>query len=122
MKRLRHALAGLAAVTALAACGGPGLATVSGTVLGSFPCGSATTCQRPIGIQALTFQPEDRNLRPVTTDSDTSGRYSVRLPAGTWTVLVGGGAQKAWPLIHVAGYPGERQTVDLALPIVSGEG
>ena len=123
MRRLPRVLMTLAAATALsAACGGPSQASVTGTVVGAYTCG-ATMCQQSIGIQSLTFRSDDSGQPTLATRSDSSGHYSIRLPAGNWTVSVGAGSlPSAVRPIHVNGFPGERISALLSIPIPIGAG
>lgn len=123
MRRLAELGSLLFCLLLLAACGGPGLATVSGTVEGEFICGQPAVCRQPIGIQQLSFRSDDTSQPLLATRSDAGGHYSIQLPAGTWTAYIGaGGVVKAGHSIRVAGFPGERITADLDIPIPVGQG
>lgn len=109
----------LALLILMGGCAGPSEAAVSGVLFGSYPCASAGSCRRPLGNQPIVFRPQSGPS--VSTRTDVDGGYAVRLGGGTWTALVGG-VEGATPLLRVTGYPGERITLVLSIPIEVGGG
>ena len=97
MRHLAVAASIIGACALLAACGSyrfpggssPGTGTVTGQVL-AVPCAPVekvdSPCQgRPVPNLDIVFT-SDSSHDQVTARTDSGGRYSVQLAAGTWTV------------------------------------
>jgi hypothetical protein len=71
----------LVLLTALVGCGDSGTGTVSGRVL----VGKA---KEPLPGGNITFAPVDAKHRPITTDIDENGNYTVTVPVGEARISV----------------------------------